>query len=100
MKPSALSTSKSRARNFDAGQVILERPRICPFRRRVRRSPMGSRIAMCSPLPACFGHAGNLAEIGKVPERDARYFELAVIALRAARQLAAMGHAARRRVAR
>src|SRR5690348_7647049 len=94
MKPSACRTSSTRARSLDAGLFTFEVPRSWPLRMRARRSPIGSVIAISlAPLPAGLGHARDLAPIAKITEHDAGKLGLAVITLRAARQLAAMMNA-------
>src|SRR5579885_266583 len=100
MKPSACSTSRTRTRWREFGDVTLAMPRTWPFLMRASRSPMGSVIAIFFSLPARLRHARYLAEIGKFPQRDARQFQLAIVALRPARQFAAMVNACLRRIAR
>src|SRR5690348_4331371 len=102
MKPSSFSTSSTRVRKREFGDLIFAIPRSWPLRMRARRSPMGSVIAISSipSLPACFRHARDLAEVGHVTQSNAREFEFAVVALRTARELAAMVDADLRGVAR
>src|ERR1700679_200814 len=102
MKPSGCSTSSTRTRSRELGDLIFARPRSWPLRMRVRRSPMGSVIAISSypSLPARLGHAGDLAEIRQIAKRDTREPHLAVIALGTSAELAAMMDARLGRVAR
>src|SRR5882762_1017061 len=101
MKPSSTSTSSRRARRREFGEFTFARWRSWPFLMRVSRSPIGSLIAIYPvSLPARLGHARDLAEIRKVAKRDARQLHLAVVALRAARQVATMVDAHLGRVAR
>src|SRR6185437_3088393 len=90
MKPSAASTSSRRVRSLELGDWIFDNPRYCPLRMRVNRSPMGSVIIALPSSPARFGHAGDLAEIRQIAQRDTRQLGLAVEALRTAGQFAAM----------
>src|SRR5580765_2952641 len=100
MKPSSCSTSSTRARNLEAGLFTFAVPRSWPLRMRARRSPIGSVIAISSPLPAGLGHTGDLPPVAQLAQRNARQFRLAVITLRPARHLAAMMDACLGRVAR
>src|ERR1700733_6034253 len=101
MKPSVCRTSSTRTRWREFGELIFARPRSWPFLMRVRRSPMGSVIAISVPsLPACLGHAGDEPEIRQIAKRDARQLDLAIVTPRAARQLAAMMNARLGRIAR
>src|SRR5512141_783045 len=73
----------------------------CALRMRVSISAIGSLMLMlCLLSPAGFGHAGDLATHGDLAQLVAPQAELAVHAARAARQLAAVAHPRRRRVAR
>src|SRR5215469_3334466 len=69
---------------------------------RVSMSPKASLIAISRvpPLPARLDHAGDLPGRGQLAQRNARQFELAIVAAWPARQLAAQTHAVRRRIAR
>src|SRR5512146_2668930 len=102
MKPSACSTSSTRARSFEFGDLIVAMPRSWPLRMRARRSPTGSVIAISlfPSLPACLGHARDLAEISEIAQRDTRHANLAVVALRAARDFAPVMDARLGRIAR
>src|SRR5665213_234591 len=102
MKPSDCNTSSTRTRSFEFGDLIFAVPRSWPLRMRARRSPTGSVIAISyfPSLPACLGHARDLAKIRKIAKRDTRELDLAVIALRSARKLATMMDAGLRRIAR
>ena len=61
-----------------------------PLRMRVSMSPSGSVIDIVGPsLPARLDHAGDLARRGQIAQRDAAELELAIVAARAAGQLAA-----------
>src|ERR1700749_1703870 len=100
MKPSACSTSSNRTRWREFGDFTFDMPRSWPLRIRVRRSPMGSVIAIWNLLPARLGHAGHLSEVRKLAQRNARQLNLAIIPLGAARQFAAVMDARLRRIAR
>src|SRR3712207_2556224 len=61
---------------------------------------IGQRHAVLPPLPARLDHAGDLAGVSQLPQHVPAQLKLAVIAPRAARQLAAQPHAVPRAVAR
>src|SRR5689334_11123033 len=102
MKPSSFKTSSTRVRKRELGDLIVAIPRSWPLRMRARRSPMGSVIAISSnpSLPTCLGHARDLAELRQIAQRNAGQFQFAVVALGAARHLAAIMDAHLRGVAR
>src|ERR1700761_8019809 len=102
MKPSACSTSSTLMRSFELGDLMVAVPRSWPLRMRARRSPTGSVIAISlfPSLPACLGHARDLAEIRQIAQRDTRHADLAVVTLRAARDFATVMDAGLGRVAR
>src|SRR6185312_6812322 len=102
MKPSACSTSSTRTRSFEFGDLIVAVPRSWPLRMRVRRSPTGSVIAISlfPSLPACLGHARDLAEISEIAQRDTGELELAIVTLGTPRDFAMMMDARLGRVAR
>src|SRR3982751_3776890 len=102
MKPSSLSTSSTRTRKREFGDLIVAIPRSWPLRMRARRSPMGSVIAISSipSLPACLRHARDLAKVGHITQSNARQFQFAVVTLRTAGELTAMMNADLRGVAR
>src|SRR5262245_50925981 len=66
---------------------------------RVSKSPSGSFIGSFS-LPARLGHAGDQALAGQLAQHVAAHLELAVVAARPARQLAAVANTRGRGVAR
>src|SRR5262245_28360487 len=86
----------------EAGTVTLSRRAAWPLRMRVSKSPTGSVIAMVygPPLPARLHHAGQGAQRGELPQREARQLELAINRPRTARYLAPIADARRRGVAR
>src|SRR4051794_22012573 len=94
MKPSRWSTPSTLARSCEAGDMHIEWRARCALRIRVSISPRGSDIDIGSGpfLPAGLHHAGDLPGTGEVAQRDTAQFELAVIAPRAARELAAQTH--------
>src|SRR5579863_1281023 len=101
MKPSDFNTSSTRPRMVDAGVETVSRRRICALRMRVSMSPMGSfRAIPVFSLPARLDHAGHLPEIAQRAQGNAAQLELAVVAARTPAELAAVAHAARRRIAR
>src|SRR5215203_3646562 len=101
MKPSDLSTSRTRPRSREPGVVTFPRRRICALRIRVSMSPTGSLIAIvAAPLPARLHEARDQPFRAELPERDARHAELAVIRARPAGHLAAIADAGRVAVAR
>src|SRR5262249_62002653 len=67
---------------------------------RVSRSPSGSFMTEASSLPARLHHAGDAALARQLAQHVAAHLELAVVAARAAGELAAIAHARRRGVAR
>src|SRR5215472_12651684 len=86
----------------EAGTVTLSRRAAWPLRIRVSKSPTGSVIAMVygPPLPARLHHAGQGAQRGQLPQRQARELELAIDRARTPGDLAAIADARRRGVAR
>src|SRR5262245_5350635 len=101
MKPSVLSTSSTLTRSREAGVDTFDLLRICALWMRAIMSPSGSFTAMGRPSsPARLDQAGDQALRAEIPQRDARQLELAVVAARTARHLAAIADAGRRRVAR
>src|SRR5262245_3944128 len=67
---------------------------------RVSISPSGSFIASVPPLPARLHHAGDHALARQLAQHVAAQAQLAVVAARATRELAAVAHARGRRIAR
>jgi len=67
---------------------------------RVSMSPSGSFISISISSPARLHHAGNFSVIAHGAKRDAAHPELAIDPTRPPRNLAAVAHAVRRRVAR
>src|SRR6516162_5817191 len=86
----------------EAGTVTLSRCADWPLRMRVSKSPTGSVIAMVYglPLPARLHDAGQGAQRGELPQREARQLELAIHGPRTARDLAPIAYARRRGIAR
>src|SRR5664280_3442802 len=74
--------------------------RICALRMRAIMSPIGSLTPIAIPLPARFHEAGNQALGAEVAQRDTAETMLAVIAARAAGELAAIANARGRGIAR
>src|SRR5262245_37356852 len=101
MKPSVLSTSRTLTRSREAGIDTLDLLRICALWIRAIMSPSGSfTLILRSSLPARLEQAGDQPLRAQLPQRDARELELAVVAARPARKLAAIAHPVGRRVAR
>src|SRR5439155_24042769 len=78
------------ARSFEAGAATTAWRACCPLRMRVSMSPRGSVIMARLPSPARFEHAGDQTGRGQLADRDARQFELPVIAARPPGQGAAV----------
>src|SRR4029079_8182188 len=86
---------------LEAGVTTFGRRRICALRMRVSISPKGSLMdILLAPLPTRLGHAGDQTLARQIAELVAAHSDLAVVAARAARQLATIANANGRRVAR
>src|SRR6516225_1591923 len=99
MYPSSTSTSSTRARSLEAGELTFGRRRCWALRMRVSKSPSGSFMPT-PPSPARLDHSGDAALACQFAQHVAAHLELAVVAARAAGQLAAVAHPRGRRIAR
>src|SRR5689334_3233725 len=100
MKPSVLSTSRTRSRCFEPGIDTFDLLRICALRMRAIISPIGSLTAIAPSLPARLHKTGDQALRPELTQRDTAQAMLTVIGARTAAQLTAVADARLGRVAR
>src|SRR5829696_7628286 len=100
MKPSSLSTSRTRPRSFEPGVDTFGFLRICALVMRAIRSPIGSLSCMRASLPARLHKARNKALGTELAQRDAAELVLAIERAGPPRDFAAVTDAGRRSVAR
>src|SRR5690348_3796788 len=100
MKPSVLSTSRTRSRCFEPGIDTFDLLRICALRMRAIMSPIGSLTAIAPSLPARLHKAGNEALGAKFAQRDPAQTMLAIKGARTAGQFATIANSRLGRVAR
>src|SRR5690242_1659625 len=99
MKPSVLSTSRTRSRCLEPGIETFDLLRIWALRMRAIMSPIGSLTAIAPSLPARLHKAGNQAFRPEIAQRDTAQAMLAVIAARTPAELTPIADARLGRVA-